>query len=222
VAALPLPACSRFPFILATALIAGGLGDALVETISDTGVFGRGYHDTNHLGVLPVLLCGVVLAVEIALLRSLRSLRRAPPGRDWLADLATRFGSRAPLRDVPYVFVLQLGVVFGIESLEQALSGGAPPAGPAWLGAPIAFSLAAHGLIALSLTVAVAAVVRALAATLTTLVRVALALVALAMRSDGETALHERRDGVPFVRRQSLHARHAGERAPPLLHAFAA
>ena len=221
-AALRLPDRFRFPFVLATALIAGAIGDPLVETIGDTGVFGPGYHDSNHLGVLPALICGLVLTLEIALLRCLQAFRRDARGeREWLIAIAGRLGARSPLRDVPYVFILQLGVVFAIETAEQFLAGGKPAGGTAWLGGPVAFSLAAHALIAVVVTVVLTWLTRGIAATLTSLVRIAFACIALPAFRDAAAPLHERRDGTPFNHQQSPHARQIGERAPPRLVATA-
>jgi hypothetical protein len=222
VAALRLPDRSWLPFVLATALIAGALGDPLVETIANTGIFGPGYHDTNHLGVLPALICGLVLTLEIVLLRCLQAVRAGTRSeRDWLIAVAQRFRSRSPLRDVPYVFALQLGVVFAIETVEQLLVGGAPESGLTWLGGPVAFSLAAHALIAIVVTFGLAYLTRETAKTLASLVRIAFACIALPALRDAAAPLHERRDGAPFGYQQSPHARQIGERAPPPLLATA-
>lgn len=220
--AVRLPDRFWLPFVLATALIAGGIGDPLVETIGDTGVFGPDFHDTNHLGVLPALICGLVLILEIALLRCLQTLRRDVRfERDWLMAIAHRFRSRSPLADVPYVFVLQLAVVFAIETAEQLLAGGKPEGGAAWLGGPVVFSLAAHALIAIVVTAGLAWVTRGIATTLASLVRIAFACIALPAFRDAVAPLHERRDGTPFNHQQSPHARQIGERAPPPLLAAA-
>jgi hypothetical protein len=218
VAAPRLPGRFQLPFVLAAALIAGGLGDPLVETIADTGIFGPGYHDTNHLGVLPALICGLVLTLEIALLRCLQTFRRdARDERDWLLAVAERFGSRWPLRDVPFVFVLQLGVVFAMEAAEQLLVGGKPEAGTAWLGGPVAFSLIVHALIAIVVTIGLAALTRCITKTLTTLVRIAFACIALPAFRETVAPSRDRRDDAPFTRQQSPHACQIGERAPPRL-----
>jgi hypothetical protein len=217
-----LPDRFWLPFVLATALIAGGIGDPLVETIGDTGAFGPGYHDTNHLGVLPALLSGFVLTLEIALLRCLQAFRRDARGdRDVLMAIAHRLRSRSPLADVPYVFVLQLGVVFTIETAEQLLAGGKPAGGAAWLGGPVAFSLAAHAIIAVVVTVGLAWLTRGIATTLTSLVRIAFACIALPAFREAGAPLPERRDGTLFNHQQSPHARQIGERAPPPLLAIA-
>jgi len=44
---------SRLPFLLAVALVAAALGDAFVETVSNSGLVGAGYADDNHASVLP-------------------------------------------------------------------------------------------------------------------------------------------------------------------------
>ncbi len=206
---------TRLPFVLAAALVAGGLGDPLVETIANTGAVGAGYHDTNHLGALPALLCGVVVTIEIALLRCLAAFHGGDRERVWLSAFADRFSARPPLRDVPYVFVLQLGVVFAIETVEQLLVGGAPERGLTWLGGPVAFGLAVHALIAVVVTLGSAWLTRAIAAALASLVRIAFAWIALPPLRDGAAPLHDRRDGVRAGRRPSAHARRIGGRAPP-------
>jgi hypothetical protein len=217
-----LPDRFSLPFVLATALVAGALGDPLVETISDTGIFGPGYHDTNHLGVVPALICGLVLTLEVVLLRCLQALRGgARRERDWLIAVAERFNSRSPLRDVPYVFVLQLGVVFAIETVEQLLVGGKLEEGTAWLGGPVAFSLTAHVLLAIVVTIVLAYLTREVAKTLASLVRIAFAWIALPAFRDAAAPLRERCTGAPFGYQHSPHARQIGERAPPHLLATA-
>ena len=47
---------SRLPFLLAVAILAAGLGDPVVELVSNTGIVGGNYADDNHLGVVPTLL----------------------------------------------------------------------------------------------------------------------------------------------------------------------
>ncbi|HEX3468911.1 MAG TPA: hypothetical protein VHT05_12610 [Candidatus Elarobacter sp.] len=216
------PGAWRLPFLLAAALIAGGLGDPLVETIADSGAVGAGYHDTNHLGVLPALLCGLVVAVEFVLLRAWALLRRdAHDGRGWLNGFAGRFHVRPPLHDVPYVFALQLVVVFAIETLEQIVSRGPLELGLSWLGGPVAFSLGVHALIALTVTLVLAALARALAAALASIVRLAFGWIALVRARPAVPPRYDRRGEAAFVRRRLLHRRRIGARAPPHLLAFA-
>ena len=213
---------SRLPFLLAAALIAGGVGDPLVETIADTGIFGAGYHDTNHLGVLPALVCGLVLTIEIALLRCIQAFRRdSRTSRDRLIAVVERFGARSAPRDVPIVFILQLLVVFAIETTEQLLAGSGARSALEWLGGPIAFSLGVHALLALVITIVLASLARAIAATLLSLVRIAFAFIAMQPARGGAAPLHQWLDGGFGRRRQSPRACRVGGRAPPFLLASA-
>lgn len=213
---------SRLPFLIAAALIAGGFGDPLVETIADTGIFGAGYHDTNHLGVLPALLCGLVLTIEIALLRCIQAFRGdSRTSRERLIAVAERLGARSALRVVPIVFVLQLGVVFAIETIEQLLTGGGLRSGLEWLGGPIAFSLGVHALLALVVTIGLAALTRAIAAVLLSLVHLAFAFIALRPVRRGAAPSHQWLDGASCRQRRSPRARRIGGRAPPFLFASA-
>lgn len=217
-----LPGRSRLPFLLAAALIAGGLGDPLVETIADSGVVGAGYHDTNHLGVLPALACGLVVAIELVLLRAWALLRHDAGSRsDWLNAFAGRLSARKPLHDVPYVFALQLGVVFAIEALEQSVAGGKLELGLSWLGGPVGFSLAVHALLAVAVTLALAALARALAAAFASLVRVAFGWIALGRRRAAAPSRYDRRGDAAVFRRRLLRARRTSGRAPPFLLASA-
>ena len=214
---------SRLPFLLAAALIAGGLGDPLVETIADSGIFGAGYHDTNHLGVLPALVCGLVLTIEIAFIRCMQAFRRdSRTSRDRLITVVERLGARSALRIVPIVFMLQLLVVFAIEMVEQLLAGsGGPRSGLEWLGGPVGFSLGVHGLLALVITIVLASLTRAIAAALLTVIRIAFAFIALEPVRDGATPSRQRLDGAVCRRRQSPRACRIGGRAPPSLFASA-
>jgi hypothetical protein len=213
---------ARLPFLLAAAFIAGGIGDPLVETIADTGIFGAGYHDTNHLGVLPAFLCGLVLTIEIVVLRCVQAVRGdSRTSRERLIAVAERLGARSALRVVPIVVMLQLGVVFAVETVEQVLTTGGVPNGLEWLGGPVAFSLGVHALLALVVTIGLAALTRAIAAILLSLVRLAFAFIALQPVRGGAALLHQRLNGACCRQRRSPRARRIGGRAPPFLFASA-
>ena len=92
-------------------------------------------------------------------------------------------------------------------AVEQLLVGGAPESGLTWLGGPVAFSLAAHALIAIVVTFGLAYLTRETAKTLASLVRIAFACIALPAFRDAAAPLHERRDGAPFGYQRSPHSR---------------
>jgi len=208
---------SRLPFLIAVALVAAALGDAVVETVANSGLVGRGYADDNHLSVVPTLVAGGLLALDVARRRCLELLRRGKAERpDWLIAFARQSGAASPWRDAALVFTLQLAALFAMESAEQLAVGGKLLGGNAWLGGPILFALLAHALIAIGCTFALAFFGRALLGTIATLVRDVLEsiLLVLARGADSGVAAGRRRRA-PLRRAFAAHARQFGDRAPP-------
>ncbi len=210
---------SRLPFLLAVALIGAALADPVVESLSNAGVFGGHYADNNHLGVVPTLLAGVLLVLEIAAARCLDVWRRArSKSRDWLVDVARVVLTGSPAQDFPYVFTLQLVALFLMEGSEQLLAGGRIHiAGAEWLGGPIAFSLLTHALIGGGCMLLLKCFMRAILTTFASLVKIAIQFI-LITRALGKPGTLLRRSGEPGYRvAQSPHVRQIGGRAPPLL-----
>jgi hypothetical protein len=207
---------------LAVALVAAALGDSLVESIANSGLTGAGYRDDDHLSVLPTLLAGSVLVLEILRSGCLAVLRRGTrlQRRAWLAGFAKGLIQTSLRRDLAFVLVLQFAALFAMESVEQLLAGGRLLGGTAWLGGPVAFSLLTHALLGAGclfvlgrlgrvlLALFAAFVVRAVDALLCELARARAQFVAC------------RRDGRLFRLAHTLGARRCAERAPPLV-AFA-
>ena len=208
----------RLPFLIAVALVAAALGDALVESVSNTGIFGPSYFDNNHLSIVPALLAGIVLALEAigfhcyALFRRARSTQRG-----WLVDVATCIAARSVFADLPYVFVMQIVALFVMESAEQLVFGGKLLGGTAWLGGPMAFSVVTHALIGALCTVLLGWSMRAISETVASLVVTAIAFITIAVARNAAGPILARRDELTSPRAQSPHARQIGERAPPLL-----
>ncbi len=208
---------SRLPFLATVALIAAALGDPLVETISNTGIFGRGYYDNDHASVVPTLVVGSVLAIVMIVRRTLALLRAAPESGQWPIEMARYISARSPIQDLPYVLVIQFIALFGMESAEQILLGGKLLGGLVWLGGPLWFSLFVHVAIGTVCTVAIARAMRAIVTHCATLVVSALEY-KLDAFSRENAALFIRRDGESArFRIQVLHVHQLGERAPPLL-----
>jgi len=203
---------------MAVALIAAALADPAVESVSNTGIFGGHYADNNHLGVVPTLLVGVLLVLEIAALRCLDVVRRSTNGsREWLVDVARGISERSPAQDLPYVFGLQLAALFLLESIEQLAVGGQLLGGAAWLGGPILFSLLLHALVGAGCTFALGSFMRALVRTFASFVRTAIRFIWLAIaRATGGGFRFGGRQA-SCLRAQSPHVRQVGGRAPPLL-----
>ena len=212
-----MPTISRLPFLLAVALVAAALGDAVVESISNSGVFGRGYADDVHAGVVPTLVAGGLIALEFARRRCMEIVRRGDARRrsDWILDLARRYSPGSPGRDLAFVFCLQLLTLFAMETAEQLAFGGKLLGGTAWLGGPIAFSLIAHALICVGCTFALAWFARTTLATVALFVRSALEFIVLAIARATAHLLAGRSERVAHRRMQDPHARQSGDRAPP-------
>jgi hypothetical protein len=210
-------AWSRLPFLIAVALIAAALGDPLVETIANTGLFGHGYADNNHLSVVPTLIAGALLAFALIWRRCLELLHRPVEHRDWLVEIATRISARSPLQDLPYVLILQFGALYVMESSEQILSGGSLLSGTAWFGGPIWFSVLTHVLLGTACTVLVARAMRSIVKRCATLIRIALEFLLDAFSRQGTGAFARHGHNARPFRLQNVHVHQLGERAPPLL-----
>ena len=101
--------------------------------------------------VLPTLLVGAFFLV----VQLLRIFRRA----------YTRLRLEGPLRQplaalLPSIFILQLALLFVIESIEQRIVYGHFLGGALWLGAPIPIALAIHVLFAAGIAFLVATTLR--------------------------------------------------------------
>jgi hypothetical protein len=208
---------SRLPFLFAVAFVAAGLGDPVVESVSNTGIFGH-YIDNNHLGVVPTLLAGTVVIAEVLVLRFVEAWRRSTNrSRNSFVDIARDFGSRSVARDFPLIFALQLISVFALESGEQLVAGGKLLGGTAWLGGPILFSLIAHAIIGGLCTFTLDACMRAIVRALASLVLTAVRFIWLAVARASVAPFRLDRRAIWFARAQAPHVREIGGRAPPLL-----
>jgi hypothetical protein len=208
---------SRLPFLFAVAFIAAGFGDPVVESVSNTGIFGH-YVDNNHLGVVPTLLAGAVVIAEVLLLRFVEAWRRSTNrSRGSLVDIARGFGSRSVARDFPLIFALQLLSVFVLENGEQLVAGGKLLGGTVWLGGPILFSLIAHAIVGGLCTFSLDACMRAIVRAFASLVQTAVRFIWLAVARARVVPFRLDRRASWFLRAQAPHVREIGGRAPPLL-----
>ena len=144
---------SRAPFLVAIAIVAAALADPLVESVTNAGVFGYRQADNNHMGIIPALLAGSVLLLEVAVMRFMECWRRTTAGeRDWLPVIADRFAHRSCARDAPLIFSMQIAALFVMESVEQLASSGSLAGVLVWLGGPLWFSLLVHALVCTACT----------------------------------------------------------------------
>src|ERR1700683_3054952 len=93
----------RLFFRIAVALIAVAIADPLVETIANAGWVGGRYHDDNHLGVVPTMLVGAMLVLDLLVLRVLDVWRRSANRPLAAVDVAAGLGTRSLVRDLPFV-----------------------------------------------------------------------------------------------------------------------
>jgi hypothetical protein len=203
-------ASTRLPFLVAVALVAAALADPIVESIANAGTFGPGYADNTHLGVIPTVVLGAILAAEIAAVRGIALLRG-------FASAPRAFS----LGDMPIVFALQLATLFALESGEQLVVDGHLAGGLVWLGGPVAFSLLVHAAMGVACTFVLGALVRAIARAFASVVRTVLDLLWTLQRARHAADLRSRDGDAPVPRAQAPHVRQIGGRAPPLLAALA-
>jgi hypothetical protein len=213
-----LAACAyRLPFLMAAALVAAAFGDWFVESLSNTGIFGAAYHDDNHLSVVPTMLTGLIVVLEIAAFRFLQVWRSAPGrSRSWIAAAASDLTTHKPVEDFACVFVLQIAAVFAMENAEQLLAGGRLLGGTVWLGAPLAASLAMHAFIGLSCVLLLRRLMRLLIDAFVSLAHIALGFIFIARECESSGAFVRRRRDPERRSTVSAPARHVGGRAPPL------
>jgi hypothetical protein len=158
----PTPSFAAFSD-LAIALVAAAIGDPLVETIANSGLFGRAFVDRDQQSVVPVLVAGVLLGLLLLVARFRYAAALAgPQSRDWLREVVAQLSTTSSSRTVAPIFAAQLAVVYAMESCEHALGAGAAIVGLSWLGAPVAFSLLLHLGVCLLCISAVRRVTRAL------------------------------------------------------------
>ena len=196
---------SRLPFLIAVALLAAAIGDALVETISNTGVLGNGYADSNHLSLIPTAVAGGSLVALLILRRCIAVLR----------DLAERF-AWSPA-DIPVVWILQFIALFVMESCEQLCFGGKLLGGTVWLGGPVWFSMLAHLVLGASCMIVVGKAIDVLVRHCAVLVGIALEFIFDAYARGNATSFAFRRRSSNVRCNRALCVAQIGERAPPQL-----
>jgi hypothetical protein len=125
---------------LAVAVIAAAVADPIVEFASNAGWFGPGnFTDRSNLDVFPALVVGLgALALYL--------IGRAP------AILAGTALPRRLVSLVPAIFVLQIAVLYVMETAEQFIVGGHTLGPVVWLGGPITASLAIHAALCVTVT----------------------------------------------------------------------
>lgn len=199
----------RILFVVAVAVLAAAIADPLVEYVSNAGLFGPGaLTDHSSLDVLPALLIGATFVLVQALLRAHTALSKQ------LRAASDSLTIPSLLAMLPAIFIVQIGVLFAMETLEQFAVFGHGLGGLIWLGGPVAVSLLVHALFCVGSTLLVAKSLRAMTHTVVRLVRILRELVTLRARVTTPLlrALHD----LVAVRTLAPVVCRIGERAPPL------
>jgi hypothetical protein len=206
----------RLPFLLAAAIFAAAIGDWLVETISNGGVFGRGYDDNNHSSIVPALVAAAILAGVICVTRCIALLRKVAPSHA-ISNRDEKLGAcrRTTATDIAVVLTMQFGALFTMESAEQLTDGGRLLGGLAWLGGPLAFSVATHAAIGTLCALLLAAVMRSMLSSFASFVREALEAILFALARSAKRPFVSRANAASPPRAQAPHVRQIGGRAPP-------
>jgi hypothetical protein len=155
------------PFVafsgLAIAFVAAAIGDALMETISNTGLFGSTFIDHDQQSVVPLLVASILLGLLLLAARLQYAAALAgTASRDWVREAVAGLSIARPSRQVAPIFAVQLAAVYAMESCEHALGAGAAIHGLSWLGGPVALSLLLHLTVCLLCIAVVRRVTRAL------------------------------------------------------------
>jgi hypothetical protein len=139
---------------IAVAALAAALGDLFVESLSNHGVFGLGhYTDGSNADIAPIGTAGSVLLLGCLFFHVRRALALSA-GAQYRRELATALAPRTIARMLPLILLLQIVVLWAMETAEQYLVVGHGLGGTIWLGGPTAASLLLHA--AICFTVAIA------------------------------------------------------------------
>ena len=107
----------RIWFCIAAALVAASIADPLVEFASNGGAFGAGsFTDHSNWDVFPALGAGVALVAVYIALRVRRALLRA--------GVHESLRPSALLALLPYVFAVQIALLYVMETAEQFVVAG--------------------------------------------------------------------------------------------------
>lgn len=195
----------RLWFCFAVAVLAAAVADPCVEALSNAGVFGSGqFTDRSSLDVVPALIVGMLLLATYFALRVRRELLRSSVD-------AVREGVVTLL---PATFVVQLGVLAAMETLEQIVVYGHALGGTIWLGGPAIFSLLVHAFACIGFACALSALLRIGARTTVRAIRLVRALLVRALH--GPAPLATRAWAAVRILRLSPVLSPMGNRAPPV------
>jgi hypothetical protein len=193
-------------FCLAAAVTAAAVIDPAVEWLANAGLLGAGrFTDHSNLDVVPVLVLGLLFSVIFVAGYAHRIVRR----------FASEVGSIPKL--LPAIFVVQLLVLWSMETVEQIVVTGAPLGGMIWLGGPAIISLALHAIGCLACTWLLARTLRWSATVVVAVVSFIREL--FSVRTPGRTGRRSRASEIAPSRFLEPILAHLNGRAPPILSA---
>ncbi len=195
----------RALFVCAAALLAAATANPIVESIADSGVFGRGYADHDQSSVGPTL--------AFVFVRTMRILKRAAHTESLLCGIARDLSRRAPASDLPLVIALQFAALYAMERVECFTNGGVE-SGLAWLGGPVVFALTVHAFFGIAVTFGLAWGLRTLARLLATAVRAILEAIAF-IRTQTAAPVFAPQEFDALAGRSLAHVGSLRGRAPP-------
>jgi hypothetical protein len=160
-------------FVCAVALFAAVIGDAVVEGVSNTGALWRGnYTDRSSLDLFPVFLLAVTAFIMTKGLSLLEHARATGLSTRAIVLSTSRAVVAAEIvRLLPIIFMLQLAILYSMETTEQIFVYGHAFGGTLWLGGPVAASLVIHALCAVATAFVLSSALSALGRALTRIVR---------------------------------------------------
>jgi hypothetical protein len=158
----------RVLFCLSASLLAAAIADIIVETASNSGLFGsQNFTDHSTLDILPTIFGAMLLVGACIAFRVYRAIATTSTVRQSVrrAVEATTIGST-----LPWIFTTQILVLFTMENIEQLVVYGHALGGTIWLGGPIAVALFVHAVFCVVVTFSLASLLRALSASLTQII----------------------------------------------------
>jgi hypothetical protein len=202
-------------FGVVVAALAAAFASPLVESLSNHGVFGRGtYTDGSNADVLPVTIAGLLLAAAFLCVRIRHSYFGARSHHR--PELAVALSLRRLLRILPVAFIVQIAMLWTMETIEQHVVVGHGLAPMIWLGGPIAASLTIHALFCVGAALLARRIVIVVEPRAIRIVRAILAFLLRAFGSAARAAQYHRREIAASILSPTL--RHIGKRGPPQPH----
>ena len=202
-------------FCVAVAALAAAFASPLVESLSNHGVFGSAtFTDHSNADVVPVTLAGLLLAAAFLCVRIRHWYCNAGSRRRH--ELSEALSPHRLARMLPVVFILQIALLWTMESLEQHVVVGHGLGPLIWLGGPAAASLAIHAVFCVAATLLARRILIVVEPRAIHIIR---AILAFLLRIFGASARPIQRRRIEIsASTLSPALRHIGKRGPPLPH----